>query len=103
MPSRVLGHGPLCPSGCGRGGASGPSLGSIGKDRGVVHHETFGRGKPMVLLRRWLGSCTYWLSTIESLAKHGHKAYALDFWSLGASAKWAANGSPGRFTRSRVC
>jgi len=65
-------------------------MSSIVTDRGLVHYEAFGRGKPVVLLHRWLGSWSYWLSTMEFLAKHGYKAYALDFWGFGESAKQGA-------------
>lgn len=41
----------------------------------------------MVLLHCWLGSWSYWFSTMEYLAKHKYKTYALDFWGFGESAK----------------
>ena len=62
-------------------------MSSIVTDRGIVHYETFGRGKPVVLLHCWLGSWNYWLSTMEYLAGHQYKTYALDFWGFGDSAK----------------
>jgi pimeloyl-ACP methyl ester carboxylesterase len=62
-------------------------MSSIVTDRGIVHYETFGRGKPVVLLHCWLGSWNYWLSTMEFLAEYGYKTYALDFWGFGESAK----------------
>lgn len=62
-------------------------MSSIVTDRGIVHYETFGRGKPVVLLHCWLGSWSYWLSTMEYLAAHKYKTYALDFWGFGESAK----------------
>ena len=62
-------------------------MSSIVTDRGVVHYEAFGRGAPVVLLHCWLGSWNYWLSTMEFLANHGYKTYALDFWGFGESAK----------------
>ena len=62
-------------------------MSSIVTDRGIVHYETFGRGRPVVLLHCWLGSWNYWLSTMEFLAKHEYKTYALDFWGFGESAK----------------
>ncbi len=65
-------------------------MSSIVTDRGVVHYETFGRGKPVVLLHCWLGAWNYWLSTMEYLAQHGYKTYALDFWGFGESAKQGA-------------
>lgn len=62
-------------------------MSSIVTDRGIVHYETYGRGKPVVLLHCWLGSWNYWLSTMEYLAAHQYRTYALDFWGFGDSAK----------------
>ncbi len=62
-------------------------MSSIVTDQGIVHYETFGRGKPVVLLHCWLGSWNYWYSTMEYLAEHKYKTYALDFWGFGESAK----------------
>lgn len=64
-------------------------MSSIVTDQGIVHYETFGRGKPVILLHCWLGSWSYWLSTMEYLGKT-HKTYALDFWGFGDSAKQGA-------------
>jgi pimeloyl-ACP methyl ester carboxylesterase len=65
-------------------------MSSIVTDQGIVHYETFGRGKPVILLHCWLGSWSYWLSTMEYLGKDGYKTYALDFWGFGDSAKQGA-------------
>jgi pimeloyl-ACP methyl ester carboxylesterase len=62
-------------------------MSSIVTDRGVVHYEAFGRGEPVIFLHCWLGSWNYWLSTMEFLANHHYKTYALDFWGFGESAK----------------
>jgi len=62
-------------------------MSSIVTDKGIVHYETFGRGKPVVLLHCWLGSWSYWFSTMEFLGAHKYKTYALDFWGFGDSAK----------------
>lgn len=61
-------------------------MSSIVTDKGVVHYETFGRGRPVVLLHCWLGSWNYWFPTMEYLAEHDFKTYALDFWGFGESA-----------------
>ncbi|MBN1262029.1 MAG: alpha/beta hydrolase [Anaerolineae bacterium] len=61
-------------------------MSSIVTDRGIVHYETFGHGKPVILLHCWLGSWSYWLSTMENLGDK-FKTYALDFWGFGDSAK----------------
>jgi pimeloyl-ACP methyl ester carboxylesterase len=59
-------------------------MSSIVTDRGVVHYEAYGRGRPVILLHCWLGSWSYWLSTMEALSDT-HKTYALDFWGFGES------------------
>ncbi len=61
-------------------------MSSIVTDRGIVHYETVGRGRPVILLHCWLGSWSYWLSTMEYLGD-AYKTYALDFWGFGDSAK----------------
>ncbi len=61
-------------------------MSSIVTDQGIVHYETFGRGKPVILLHCWLGSWSYWYSTMEYLGGR-YKTYALDFWGFGDSAK----------------
>ncbi|HEC34446.1 MAG TPA: alpha/beta fold hydrolase [Chloroflexi bacterium] len=59
-------------------------MSSIVTDRGVVHYEAYGRGLPVILLHCWLGSWSYWLSTMEILSDT-YKTYALDFWGFGES------------------
>jgi pimeloyl-ACP methyl ester carboxylesterase len=61
-------------------------LSSIITNQGVVHYETVGRGKPVILLHGWLGSWGCWLGTMESLSNR-YRAYALDFWGFGESDK----------------
>lgn len=61
-------------------------MSSIVTDRGLVHYEAYGRGRPVVLLHCWLGSWNYWLSTMEALGDR-YKTYALDFWGFGDSGK----------------
>ena len=61
-------------------------MSSIVTDQGIVHYETAGRGKPVILLHCWLGSWEYWLPTMKYL-KDKYKTYALDFWGFGDSAK----------------
>ena len=53
-------------------------------EQGVVHYETYGRGRPVLLLHGWLGSWSLWRSTIEELGKE-FRTYALDFWGFGES------------------
>lgn len=61
-------------------------MSSIVTDRGVVHYEAYGRGRPVILLHCWMGSWNYWLSSMEALSDK-YKTYALDFWGFGDSAK----------------
>ncbi len=61
-------------------------MSSIVTDRGLVHYEAYGRGRPVILLHCWMGSWNYWLSTMEALSDK-YKTYALDFWGFGESAK----------------
>lgn len=61
-------------------------MSSLVTDRGVVHYETHGRGRPVVLLHGWLESWNPWRGTMEALSR-SYKAYALDFWGFGESGK----------------
>ena len=61
-------------------------MSSIVTDRGLVHYETIGRGRPVVMLHGWLESWDHWLGTMESLGRN-YKAYALDFWGFGESGR----------------
>lgn len=53
-------------------------------EQGIVHYETYGRGRPVILLHGWLGSWALWRSTIEDL-RHEFRTYALDFVGFGDS------------------
>ena len=61
-------------------------MSSIVTDRGLVHYEAYGRGRPVILLHGWLESWDHWLKTMEALS-HICKTYALDFWGFGESGK----------------
>ncbi len=61
-------------------------MSSIVTDQGIVHYETYGQGKPVVLLHGWLGSWGLWQRTMELLGR-SHRTYALDFWGFGESGK----------------
>lgn len=61
-------------------------MSSIVTDQGIVHYETYGQGKPVVLLHGWLGSWGLWQRTMEVLGR-GYRTYALDFWGFGDSGK----------------
>lgn len=61
-------------------------MSSIVTDQGIVHYETYGQGKPVVLLHGWLGSWGLWQRTMEVLGR-SYRTYALDFWGFGDSGK----------------
>jgi pimeloyl-ACP methyl ester carboxylesterase len=54
-------------------------------DQGILHYETFGRGRPVLLLHGWLGSWNLWRETLEVLGKE-FRTYAIDFWGFGESS-----------------
>ena len=57
---------------------------SLVTEQGVVHYETLGRGRPVLLLHGWLGSWALYRQTLEFLSKD-FKTYALDFLGFGES------------------
>lgn len=59
-------------------------------EQGIVHYETLGRGRPVLLLHGWLGSWALWRDTIAILSKE-FKVYALDFFGFGESLDRTAN------------
>jgi pimeloyl-ACP methyl ester carboxylesterase len=59
---------------------------SIVTDQGIVHYETYGSGRPVILLHGWIGSWGLWQPTMEALGKE-YRCYALDFWGFGESGK----------------
>lgn len=59
-------------------------MSSITTDKGILHYEVFGKGKPVIFLHGWLGSWGLWQETISEIGKT-NRAYALDFWGFGES------------------
>lgn len=59
-------------------------------EQGIIHYETYGRGRPIILMHGWLGSWALWRDTIEVLGKE-FRTYALDFFGFGESVDRAAN------------
>ncbi|MBN2305903.1 MAG: alpha/beta hydrolase [Anaerolineae bacterium] len=57
---------------------------SLVTDPGIIHYETYGRGRPVLLLHGWLGSWELWRDTIEVLGSE-FRTYALDFFGFGES------------------
>jgi pimeloyl-ACP methyl ester carboxylesterase len=55
-------------------------------DGEIIHYEVLGRGRPLLFLHGWVGSWRYWVPTMQS-ASMSFRAYALDLWGFGDSAK----------------
>lgn len=56
----------------------------------IIHYEVLGRGKPLLFLHDWVGSWRYWISSMQA-ASLSFRAYALDMWGFGDSAKTPAH------------
>ncbi|RME06709.1 MAG: alpha/beta hydrolase [Anaerolineae bacterium] len=52
----------------------------------IVHYEVLGRGRPVIYLHSWVGSWRYWIPSMQA-ASVSYRAYALDMWGFGDSAK----------------
>ncbi|MFN8376056.1 MAG: alpha/beta hydrolase [Anaerolineae bacterium] len=65
-------------------------------EQGIVHYETYGRGRPVLLLHGWLGSWALWRNSIEILGKE-FRTYALDFFGFGESGDQANDFSVDNF------
>jgi pimeloyl-ACP methyl ester carboxylesterase len=60
---------------------------SIVTDQGILHYETAGRGRPIILLHGWINSWDVWRDVMFALGSGGrYRLYALDFWGFGHSA-----------------
>jgi pimeloyl-ACP methyl ester carboxylesterase len=55
----------------------------------VIHYEVLGRGRPLLFLHDWVGSWRYWIPTMQA-ASRSFRAYAIDMWGFGDSAKNSA-------------
>lgn len=65
-------------------------MSSIVTNQGILHYESIGRGRPIILLHGWINSWDVWRDQMIALAKTGqYRVYALDFWGFGDSAKGA--------------
>ena len=72
-------------------------MSSIVTEQGILHYESIGRGRPVILLHGWINSWDVWRDVMITLAREGqHRVYALDFWGFGDSAK-AANAAAATF------
>jgi pimeloyl-ACP methyl ester carboxylesterase len=55
-------------------------------DGQIVHYEVLGRGRPIIFLHGWVGSWRYWISSMQ-VASTSFRAYGLDLWGFGESAR----------------
>lgn len=55
-------------------------------DNEIIHYEVLGRGRPLFFLHGWVGSWRYWVPTMQAVSFQ-HRAYALDLWGFGDTAK----------------
>lgn len=63
-------------------------MSSIVTEQGILHYETIGRGRPLILLHGWINSWNVWRRAMIALGESGRfRVYALDFWGFGDSAK----------------
>jgi pimeloyl-ACP methyl ester carboxylesterase len=65
-------------------------------EQGIVHYESYGRGRPVLLLHGWLGSWMLWRTSIEVLGNE-FRTYALDFFGFGESGDKAESFSVDTF------
>ncbi len=56
----------------------------------IIHYETLGRGRPLILLHGWVGSWRYWIPVMQA-ASISYRAYAVDLWGFGDTTKNRAN------------
>lgn len=56
----------------------------------IVHYEVLGRGRPLIFLHGWVGSWRYWIPAMQH-ASTMFRAYALDLWGFGDTAKDAGH------------
>lgn len=61
-------------------------MSAIVLDSGMVHYEVLGRGRPIIFLHGWVGSWRYWIPAMQSLSTN-YRAYSLDLWGFGDTAK----------------
>ena len=55
-------------------------------DSAIVHYEVLGKGRPVFFLHGWVGSWKYWIPSMQ-MASTSFRAYALDLWGFGETAK----------------
>lgn len=62
-------------------------MSSIITAQGILHYQSIGRGRPLILLHGWINSWDVWREAMLTLAgEEAYRVYALDFWGFGRSA-----------------
>lgn len=73
-------------------------MSSIVTEQGILHYESIGRGRPIILLHGWINSWDVWRDQMIALSKTKHfRVYALDFWGFGDSSKSVNGKGPASF------
>lgn len=52
----------------------------------IIHYEVLGRGRPLLFIHDWVGSWRYWIACMQA-ASISYRAYAIDLWGFGDTAK----------------
>ncbi len=71
-------------------------MASLVTERGIVHYEVYGRGRPVLLLHGWLNSWAVWRPTVQLLGQD-FRVYALDFFGFGESGSQSEDYSVANF------
>lgn len=61
-------------------------MSAIVLESNILHYEVLGRGRPIIFLHGWVGSWRYWIPVMQA-ASITFRAYALDLWGFGDTAK----------------
>ena len=70
-------------------------MSSMVTPQGIVHYESYGRGRAVILLHGWINSWGVWEDFMLDIADSApYKVYALDFWGFGESAKTMRGQTP---------
>ncbi|NSW52714.1 MAG: alpha/beta hydrolase [Anaerolineae bacterium] len=65
-------------------------MSAIVSNQEIVHYEVLGRGRPVIFLHGWAGSWRYWVPAMQAVS-YNFRAYALDFWGFGDTARVPEN------------
>lgn len=72
------------------------NVSTIVTEQGILHYESIGRGRPIILLHGWINSWDVWREAMLALSSGGrYRLYALDFWGFGDSARYQPSNGRG--------